>query len=684
MAVSRTAVVATASRFMRYGLAAATMLVLAVMASARAASPDHVAGDADWIEQKVFDSAGAGYDHFGTGVAISGTTAFIAAPEVTIDGHSSQGRVYVYDQAADGTWTQTQMLTASDGAEFNEFGWAIALSGDTAVISAINAKIGDNISQGAAYVFKRADDGTWSETQKLVASDGHAVDWFGNAVALSDDTIVVAAYGSHYNDQAMRGEVYVFADVGGTWTETQQLVASDGASGDQLGLSVAISGSTVLASAPGARIDDRYAQGAVYAFANVGGVWSETQKLVADDGVESDQLGTSIAIDGDTALIGAMWYHGGHGAVYVFNRAGDTWSQAQRLGASDGVDGIDGIGLPDSDNFGMTIALHGGTALVGADNITVGDNQGQGVVYQFQNTGGSWTGSHTFDASDGVALDYFGSAVAFDGANVLIGAFGYTPDFDHYQQGSAYFFRHVVTGIPASERAALIDLYNSTNGAGWWDMTGWIGEPGTECSWTGVTCDDSGTTVIGLAFDLTNMIGTLPPSLTALTNLVSLQISDQSGLTGEIPPLTGLAQLQSINLGYNALTGPLPSLAGLSNLQSAIFSGNQLTGEIPSLEGLGSLQWFAASGNQLSGHLPPLDGLDALTGFYVDYNQLTGALPTPPASLGQYGAALCPNYFDAIESAEWDFITGIMPWYQDCTTPLPDAVFSNGFDGDTP
>jgi len=88
---------------MRYGLAAATMLVLAALASARAASPDHVAGDADWIEQKVFDSAGAGYDHFGTGVAISGTTAFIAAPEVTIDGHSSQGRVYVYDQVVDGT-----------------------------------------------------------------------------------------------------------------------------------------------------------------------------------------------------------------------------------------------------------------------------------------------------------------------------------------------------------------------------------------------------------------------------------------------------------------------------------------------------------------------------------------------------------------------------------------------------
>lgn len=639
----------------------------------------------DWTEQSVFDAQGLGGDQFGNAVAISGAVAFVAASEATVGDNSAQGKVLVYAQAGDGSWNLVQTLVASDGAAFNEFGRSVAISGHTAVIGAVNAKIGSNVSQGAAYVFTQDAAGVWTQAQKLVAADGRPVDWFGSAVAIADDMIVVAAYGAHYDDQMGRGAVYVFTKDGdGSWTQTQQLVAADGEVGDYFGSAIARSGANLLISAPGKNVEDHYAQGAVYRFALSGGNWSQAQKIVIADGAENDQLGSALAIDGNTALIGAMWRQGGQGVVYVLDGSKGDWTPVQTLSAADGADNhIAGIGLPSTDNFGMTLALQGGTALVGASNVTVGDNAGQGAAYLFRKSGGTYAGTHAFTHYDGVASPYFGAAVALDGDNVVASAFGYTPDWDHYQQGAAYFYRRVATGIPASERAALIDLYDSTNGDGWWDMVGWLGAPGTECTWTGVTCDDGGTTVVGLSFDFTNMAGTLPASLDQLTNLTSLQIADQSQLTGDFPSLTGMTQLQSIDIRNTAIGGRLPSLAGLTNLQTATFLGNQFEGSIPPFGELPSLTWFSASSNRLTGHLPSLAGLTAISGFFVDDNQLSGSLPTPPASLGEYGAALCPNAFDHVESAPWDAITGITPWYRDCTA-APDAVFYDGFDGASP
>lgn len=130
MAIRSTPAHRRVNRFTQAGLALAALLMLAVAVTARAGTPP-------WVEQKVFDSLGAGYDHFGTAVAISGSTALVAAPEVSADDNKVQGVVYVYQQDADGIWSQTQKLAASDSASYTEFGWSIALEGRTAVISAI-------------------------------------------------------------------------------------------------------------------------------------------------------------------------------------------------------------------------------------------------------------------------------------------------------------------------------------------------------------------------------------------------------------------------------------------------------------------------------------------------------------------------------------------------------------------
>jgi len=159
------------------GVAAVVLTLALAFGTAHAASP-HVE---DWTGQQVVDPQGLGYDHLGGSVAISGSIALVSATEATLGDESSQGKVLVYERGPDGVWNETQTLVASDGAAYNEFGWSLAIRGDLAVIGAINASIDGNLSQGAAYVFVRGDDGQWTETQKLVADDGQPVDWFGSA-----------------------------------------------------------------------------------------------------------------------------------------------------------------------------------------------------------------------------------------------------------------------------------------------------------------------------------------------------------------------------------------------------------------------------------------------------------------------------------------------------------------------
>jgi hypothetical protein len=145
-----------------------------------------------------------------------------------------------------------------------------------------------------------------------------------------------------------------------------------------------------------------------------------------------------------------------------------------------------------------------------------------------------------------------------------------------------------------------------------------------------------------------------------------------------VPALAGLVNLSWFDVGINQLTGPLPSLAGLPALRDFYAYTNQLSGGIPPLDGLAELRVFNVGYNQLTGAVPSLAGLDNLGEFRIDGNQLRGPLPEPPASL--VSGAVCPNHLDPNPSPAWDAITGVSPWFQNCT-PLPEWVFADGFDG---
>jgi cysteine-rich repeat protein len=289
-------------------------------------------------------------------------------------------------------FVQQAKLTASDGAIFDNFGWSVAVSGDTVVVGAKGADIGANANRGAAYVFVKPGSGwttTATFTAKLTASDGAEDDEFGFSVAVSGDTVVVGALFADVGGKTDRGAAYVFVKPIGGWTTTStftaKLTASDGAAGDQFGFSVAVSGDTVVVGAPfgdGPNTD----QGATYVFVKPGGGWSnmtDTAKLTASDGVTGDLFGFSVAISGDTVVVGAPLADIGanddnRGAAYVFVKPGSGWTTTAtftaKLTASDGAA---------FDEFGSSVAVSGDTVVVGAAFADIGANEDQGVAYVF-------------------------------------------------------------------------------------------------------------------------------------------------------------------------------------------------------------------------------------------------------------------------------------------------------------
>ena len=215
--------------------------------------------DGTWSEIKLTASDGAAGDQFGSGVSVAGSRAVVGAVRDDDDG-SNSGSAYVFERGSDGTWSETK-LTASDGAAGDRFGSGVSVAGSRVVVGA--PRDGDNGTRaGAAYVFERASDGTWPQAAKLTASDGAAEDTFGEKVSVSGNRIIV---GGQLNDDSgvNSGAAYVFErNSDGTWSETTKLLAEDGAAGDEFGIGVGISGGIAFIGAAG----DDSAAGSAYVY----------------------------------------------------------------------------------------------------------------------------------------------------------------------------------------------------------------------------------------------------------------------------------------------------------------------------------------------------------------------------------------------------------------------------------
>jgi len=207
-----------------------------------------------------------------------------------------------------GVWSQQQELTASDAAVRDGFGVSVSMSGNTAMIGAP-----DNNGGGAAYVFVPSG-GVWSQQQELTASDGVAGDGFGVCVTVSGNTAVVGAVDKDFNAQVQVGAAYVFVNSGGSWSQQQELTASDGVLNRYFGSSVAISGDTAVIGANATF----GISGAAYVFARSAGVWSQQPKLVGSHGAAGDDFGVSVSVSDNTAVVGADFSNSDEGGAYIF------------------------------------------------------------------------------------------------------------------------------------------------------------------------------------------------------------------------------------------------------------------------------------------------------------------------------------------------------------------------------
>lgn len=351
--------------------------------------------------------AGPG-DGFGWSVAVDGDTLLIGVHRRDAGG-TDRGAVVVFERSA-GAWTQTAELTADDGADFDRFGRAVALDGDTALVGAPFHDLGAG-SEGAAYVFLRTA-GVWSQVAKLVADDAAFGDRFGHAVALDGDRAIAGApYASSVANQD--GAAYVFERSGASWSQVAKLVADDAAADDAFGWAVGLDGGTAAVGAPYG--GDGPNQGAAYVFEVAAGVWSQAARLVADDAEDGDGFGEALALEGDALLVGAPFADaaiGNEGAAYVFTPGGGGWTQSARLASPEpGADHV----------FGSAVAIRGDVAVVGAPQAKVA-GVGIGAAHAFERSGGTWSVLATFRAPDPSFDDTFGHAVAFDGVHAVVGA----------------------------------------------------------------------------------------------------------------------------------------------------------------------------------------------------------------------------------------------------------------------
>ena len=344
-------------------------------------------------------------DDFGTAVAVSGSRAAIGAPRRETGGTNS-GAVFVYERSAGG-WTQTDILQPIDAENGQLFGIAVAIDGDTIVVGAAgDHRVED--AGGAAYVFEYS--GSWTEVAKLQASPPREFGFFGGAVAVDGETIVVgeSALSGH-------GAAHIFRRSGGSWP-LEQRISPIFELDAQFGTAVDVEGDLLIVGAP---FKDDFSFGMTDAgmaqvFERTGTTWNTVTSLVEDDPYSEDQFGTSVAIEAGRAFVGCPWdinSVSSSGSVFVFEEQAGSWVQVEELVPSDAA--------PD-DYFGWSLAHWDDLLMVGAPRYPAASRPG--AAYLWQDGPSGFTQKLRFDGGGGGVRDDYGRSVSVDRNQLVAGA----------------------------------------------------------------------------------------------------------------------------------------------------------------------------------------------------------------------------------------------------------------------
>ena len=355
----------------------------------------------DWVQQgsRLTASSGTAGELFGHAAALDGRRVLIGAYRADVNGKTDQGAAYVYSWNSTSWQQEGGALTAVGGESGDLFGFSVALSGLTAFVGAVRDDVGANRDQGSVYVF-RWQNSAWSQQGgALTAEVGKAGDNFGYAVALENNTAIVGAPGSDVFG-SNSGIVSVFVQQGTTWSQQADTAYVFDGAGSVIGRSVALSGDRALVGAPGFDRLGVQDTGIVHVLVRSARAWQD-RLLTIPTSVAGDRFGESVAIDGDTAFVGAPGAGNGQGKVYVFTNL-----------AAGGLE-IAQLTVNNSAGFGKSLILDGNMAVIGAT----------GAHHVFARTGTTWGFHSTLSGTPVMALDGNAARVMVQSSPVSILAF---------------------------------------------------------------------------------------------------------------------------------------------------------------------------------------------------------------------------------------------------------------------
>jgi len=377
---------------------------------------------------------GDGYwaDEFGHSVAVDVDLAVIGVPRDDVGSVVDQGSAYVFVRGVGNAWTLQTKLTADDGATDDRFGYSVAIGGTTVLVGAHQHDVGSNSNQGAAYAFVSVA-GVWSQQARLVAPDGATDDSFGISVAVSGDTAVVGASADDVGPNGDQGTAHVFVRSAGVWSRQTPLNHALGAANDRFGESVAIDGNSVIVGSSGRDVGGNADQGAAFVFVRVGSAWGQQTALSAAGGLVDDHFGVAVHIDGDVAVVGAPDDDVGasvdQGSVFFFTRSMGTWSAPVALTPA--------ASAP-SARFGAAVSVGGQYLVVGAPGYDVPGSVDVGATYVYSTASGSPQNPQVQLAPVAGEGENFGRSVSVSGARWLVGA-PLTNTAPPGDQGAVYF-----------------------------------------------------------------------------------------------------------------------------------------------------------------------------------------------------------------------------------------------------
>ena len=442
------------------------------------------------------------------------------------------GAAYVFERVAQNNWKEQTRLTPTSLILEAGYGSSVATNASYVLVGAHDDDHSNLTAPGAVYAYRRnTTDGQWVLAQKIIASDPQSEGRFGSYVAIDGNRAVIGARDLDH-DAENAGAAYVFELVGDSWQQVARLTASDAATDDKFGSSVAVNGNQIIV---GAREVDGVAEGAgaAYIYELVNNQWTETARLTADDGESLDRFGNSVAIEGDYAVVSTRIDDDFTGATYIFQRFSGAWTQLAKLVPKRGEPG---------DLFGQAVALsdfHLVASATGDDDE--GIDAGAAYIYNVHN------------ADRGVLVSLFNSTNGreWDRANNWL---------SEEDIGTWY-------GVTANDQGQIVALEIADN-----NLTGEL--PAALGSLPALERLDLNTN---------NLTGPIPYEVGTLTSLKLLDLSDNQ-LTGEIPAaIAGLSNLTELFLDGNQLSGAIPeALAGLAQLQKIYLQGNLLE-DLPDL-----------------------------------------------------------------------------------------------------